>query len=95
MLNILLILHIVISILLIIVILLQRTGADSISGISGGNSNVSHSSTGNPLVKITTVLAAAFMINALLLNNLSTKQHKAPVKIFEENLKQPKIPIAK
>ena len=93
MLNILVILHIIISILLIIAILLQRTGTDS--GIGGNNANFNPSSGRNPLIRITTILAVSFMINILLLNNLSTKKHKAPVKIFEETLKQPQIPIEK
>ena len=95
MLNILLILHIIISILLIIAILLQRTGTDSISGIGGNNANFNPSSSRNPLIRITTILAVSFMINILLLNNLSTQKHKAPVKIFEETLKQQQIPIEK
>ncbi|MDX2049723.1 MAG: preprotein translocase subunit SecG [Rickettsiaceae bacterium] len=75
MLNILLIVQITISILLILVILIQRTGADSLSGLSGGGNSgvVSARTAANFLTKTTIVLAAMFMINSIILANLSSK----------------------
>ena len=88
MINALLIIHIVIALLLITVILMQRTGNDGLSGLSGGSNAglISVQSAANFLTKTTVVLAAAFMVNALVLGNLSikkddslsSKMHKTP-----------------
>ncbi len=75
MLNILLIIQIVISLLLVIVILIQRTGADSLSGLSGGGNSgiMSARSATNFLTNVTIVLAAFFLLNSIVLSNLSSK----------------------
>lgn len=80
MLNILLVIHLVISLLLIAVILLQRNKGDALAGLaasSGGTGLVSARSTANFLSRVTVVLAVLFMCNALLLANLSGKSHKS------------------
>ena len=75
MLNILLFIHIVISLLLIVVILLQRTGADGLSGISGNNMGiVTGRAAANFLTKTTVVLATLFILNSIVLANLSSKK---------------------
>jgi len=76
MIDIFLFIHMVIAVLLIIVILMQRTGTDGLSGIGGGNGMgvVSHRSAANFLTKMTVILAALFMANALLLANFSSKK---------------------
>lgn len=76
MLNTLLFLHLVIALLLIFVILLQKTSTTGVSGIgSGGNSMgiVSSRTALNLLIKTTIVLAIMFFINAIILANLSTQ----------------------
>src|ERR1044071_7653129 len=99
MMNILLFIHIVIAALLIIVILLQRTGTDGLSGIGGGNNMgvVSARSAANFLTKTTIVLASLFFINALVLANLSSK--KSPdiskkIEQIEKKGEENALPIA-
>lgn len=98
MMNILLFIHMVIAILLIIVILLQKTSADGLSGIGGNNMGIiSARSAANFLTKTTIILATLFFINALILANLSSKSgnnisKKIETPIIEE---ENKVPIAK
>jgi preprotein translocase subunit SecG len=97
MMNILLFVHLVIAILLIVVILLQRTGADGLSGIGGSNMGlVTGRSAANFLTRTTIVLAALFFINAIILANLSAKSSPDILKKIEE-LKQEEtsLPIAR
>lgn len=98
MMNILLFVHVVIACLLIIVILLQKTGADSIGGIGGGNMGVvSARSAANFLTKTTVILASLFFINAIILANLSSRK----VSHIDQTIEQMKkidsnaLPIAK
>jgi len=100
MMNILLFIHMVIAVLLIIVILLQRTGTDGLSGIGGGNNMgvVSARSAANFLTKTTIVLAGLFFVNALVLANLSSR--RAPnvaeqIEQQENKLQEDSLPIAK
>ncbi|NRB11059.1 MAG: preprotein translocase subunit SecG [Rickettsiaceae bacterium] len=106
MINTLLFIHLIIAILLIVVILLQKTSTDGLSGIGGcGNMGlVSGRSAANFLTKTTIVLAAVFFANALLLANLSSKQHDDIAKKLEQPNKkledttipqQEAVPIAK
>lgn len=95
MLDILLIVHLVLSFLLIFVILIQKTSADGLSGLSGGGINsggvFSPQTAASILHKITILLASLFMINALILANLSSfNPHKDIITDTKEE-----IPIAK
>jgi len=96
MINILLILHLIIGLLLLISILLQKTSSDSITNLAGNNSGlISAQGAANFLTKTTVVLAAAFMINAIVLGNLSTRKSEQTIQI-EKNIQQDKdLPIAK
>lgn len=84
MIDILLIVQIVISVLLITVILIQRTGSDSLSGLSGGGNTgvVSARAAATFLSRTTIILATIFMINSIILANLSTKSKNS--KIIEQ-----------
>jgi preprotein translocase subunit SecG len=85
MMNILLFVHLVVALLLIVVILLQRTGADSLSGIGGSNMGiVTGRSAANFLTKTTVALAVIFFINAIILANLSSQSSGGIVKKIEE-----------
>ncbi|MFY9590241.1 preprotein translocase subunit SecG [Rickettsia endosymbiont of Halotydeus destructor] len=100
MINILLFIHIVIAVLLIIVILMQRSGSDGISGLSGGNNMgvVSAKTVGNFLTKSTMVLAALFLVNAIVLANLSSKKRPdlvTKINQIDESQKGNSLPIAK
>jgi len=77
--NIVLIIHLAIVISMILVILVQRTNTDGLSGLGGGSSsgNTLFSVRGkaNILTKITSFLAVGFLITSLTLAYLAS--HKA------------------
>lgn len=76
MINTLLFIHLIIALLLVIVILLQKTSTDGLSGIGGGGGNmglVSGRSAASFLTRMTVVLAIIFFCNALVLANLSSQ----------------------
>ncbi|XVN42731.1 MAG: preprotein translocase subunit SecG [Candidatus Rickettsia vulgarisii] len=100
MMNILLFVHIVIAILLIVVILMQKTGSDGLSGIGGNNMGVVTGRTvANFLTKTTVVLAACFIVNAIVLANLSSKKDSGIVENLDQVGGKPaettSLPIAK
>lgn len=79
MINTLLFIHIVISLLLVVVILIQKTSTDGLSGLGSGSSNmgiVSGRSAANFLTKTTIVLAILFFISAITLGNMSSRSTK-------------------
>ena len=104
MMNTLLFIHLTLAILLIAVILLQKTSADGLSGIGGGGGNmgiISGRSAANFFTKTTVILATAFFINAIILANLSSKKHiDISQKIEEQGAAKPmqdndSLPVAK
>lgn len=96
--NILLFIHVVIALLLITVILLQKTGSDGLSGIGGNNMGiVSARSASNFLTKTTIILATLFFINAIILANLSTKKTvdlNKRIQEIEQKNKENTLPLA-
>lgn len=100
MIKILLTIHLIISLLLIITILLQRTQADGLSGLSGGSAMgglgvISARTASNFLSKFTIFLAIAFAVNALLLGNIAARNSSKTI-IKEQPINQkPALPIAK
>lgn len=102
MLDILLVVHLVIAALLIVVILLQKNSGDALAGLSGGGNNmgvVSARSAATFFTRITIFLAIIFMVNALLLANLSIKgktSSELEAKLQETQKKtEQAIPMAK
>lgn len=93
--HILLFLQIFISCLLVMVILLQQSSSDGLSGMAGGSfSNISYKSVSSFLTKTTIILSIAFMANSLLLANMSSKQKTSIIdKIKETNEKQENEPL--
>ncbi len=80
MINTLLFVHLIIAILLVIVILLQKTSTDGLSGIGGGGNNMglmSGRSAANFLTRTTVTLAVIFFCNALVLANLSSQSRSS------------------
>ncbi len=74
MLNVLLVVQLIVGILLIALILLQKTAADGLSGLGGGNSGVVSAQSANSFFKNSTMfLATVFLINSLVLANLSAR----------------------
>ncbi len=95
MMNILLFVHIVIAILLIIVILMQKTGTDGLSGIGGNNMGVVAGRTVvNFLTRTTLVLATLFIINAIILANLSSKKNLKIIEKIDPKAENTSLPIA-
>ncbi|KJV70932.1 preprotein translocase, SecG subunit [Orientia tsutsugamushi str. TA716] len=97
MMNILLFIHIVISVLLVTAILLHKTGADSLSGLSGRNEGigiVTSKAATSFLTRIIVILATCFFINAIILANLSSKKNISitdKLQLQEKNT----VPLAK
>lgn len=74
--TILMVAHLIIAVLLVGIILLQRTSDDSLGGLSGGSGFggvMSARSSATFFTRLTSVLAILFVINCLLLANLSLK----------------------
>ncbi len=98
MLNIFLIIHLVVCALLVIVILLQKTGADSISGLgmssTGRSGLVTAQTAASFLVKTTIVLAVIFMCNALFMSYLFNKENAKSLSKIEKAVDKT-IPMAK
>lgn len=99
MLDILLVVQIVIGALLITVILLQKTGADGFLGSGGGAAGggiVTAKSAANFFSRATMVLGACFIINSIILANLSGKKKAEHLPIIkEETEKTNSLPMAK
>ena len=72
--NLFLILHAVLALVLIVIILLQRSDGGALGGIGGGNFSgmLTGRSSANFLTKFTAVIAALFLCNSLLLAILSS-----------------------
>ena len=80
--TVLLAIQVIIVVFMIFVILLQKTGANSLAGLSGGgNSAFSTKTTSNALYKITIILAICFIVNSLviakIINSAHTDKHKS------------------
>lgn len=77
----LLTLQVIVACLLIILVLIQKSDGDSLSGIGGGsgglNSVISSKSTASFLSKATMALIAFFMLNCLLLASIANNSNKS------------------
>jgi preprotein translocase subunit SecG len=93
MINTLLFIHLIIAILLVIVILLQKTSTDGLSGIGGGGNIglVSGRSVANFLTRTTVILAITFFCNALVLANLSSQPRSNLTNKLEKSSEQNSI----
>jgi len=82
--TILLIIQIFIVLCLVGVVLLQKTGGDSLAGLSGGGHNfLSSKSASNVFSKATIILAIAFMTNSLIIAKNITHKTKPKSSIIE------------
>ena len=86
--------QIILALAIIGCVLLQRNGVDSLGSLGGGSgingSNIiSGRATANFLTKATTVLMICFMINSLVLGNLSVREHHKTSVIEQKEVKQP------
>ena len=96
--DILITIHIIICALLIIAVLLNNNDGSVLSGLSGGSDGgVVSSNTANLfLIRITMFLVAAFMINSIVLANLTIKKFDSQkiVEKIKEQDNTTSIPIA-
>ncbi len=102
MINSLIFIHFIVSLLLITVILLQKSGIDDLKGISGSANNmgvISGQMANSFLTKTTIILGAIFFINAIILANFSSKSQSIIINKIENNSKiiapeKQNVPIA-
>lgn len=82
--SILLFIQVFIVFFLILTILIQKTGGDSLAGLSGGGHGVfSSRSSSNMFSKATIILAIAFMANSLLIAKVSMHTNKPKQSLIE------------
>lgn len=77
--TILVVFHIIVSLLLVGIILFQSNNTDALKGIGGGGSSgldgvMSSAASASFVTKLTSILAAIFMINCLVLANISSRE---------------------
>lgn len=88
----LLVLQIVIAFVMIILVLIQKSDGDSLGGIGGGSGGmgavISSKSSANLLSKITMFLAAAFMLNCIILASISGKDNDKVKSEFEQIIQE-------
>ena len=83
--------QIVLSVLIILLVLLQQTDNDSLSGISASNGNaqmMSKRTTTTPISKFTMILFVLFMFNSLLLATFSARGFSNNNTSIEELVKE-------
>ncbi len=101
MIDILLVVHIIVAILLIAVILLQKSSTDGLGSLGGGSNTgfVTARTAARFLTRTTMFLAGLFIINSLVLANLSTKKHTSIIEKMEQeqqdNKSKDSLPVAK
>lgn len=88
----LLILQIIIAVLMVILVLIQKSDGDSLSGLGSGsgglNSAISGRSSMSILSKTTMFLVALFMINCLILASITKKKSNSISKELESVIKE-------
>jgi preprotein translocase subunit SecG len=91
--TLLFIIQVFIVVMLVALILVQKTGTDSLAGLSGGGHNVfSSKGSSNFLTKLTAILATAFMINCLVIAKVSSSSSKDTKSIIDTiTIEQPEI----
>lgn len=92
--TVLLVIQVFIVLIMAFVILLQKTGTDSLAGLSGGGmSFLSNRSSSNIFYKATVFLAIAFMLNSLLIAKISMTTIQNKSSIIQQMEKQPAIEL--
>lgn len=72
--TVLLVFHVMVSVALVIVILLQRSSSDGLGGLGGGgNALLSGRASANLLTRTTGVLATLFILNSLTLATIASR----------------------
>ena len=89
--TVLMVAHLIIAVLLVGIILLQRTSEDSLGGLSGGSGFsgiMSVRSSATFFSRITMILATLFIVNCLVLANLSLRQSSQSI-VSKITIEQP------
>lgn len=89
----------ILAVLLVGIILIQKNTQDGLQGIAGGGSNsqsfLSSAASASFLTRTTAVIAACFMINSLVLANLSNvKADQTAIEKIENKAKEQSLPMA-
>ena len=88
----LLVFQIILAVLMVVLVLIQKSDGDSLSGLGSGsgglNSAISGRSTMSILSKITMSLATLFMINCLVLASLTKNKSNSISKELNEVIKE-------
>ena len=99
--TILIVVHIILAVLIVGSILLQRSASDGLEGLSGGSGHdavFSGKSTATFLSRVTAILFTVFIINCIVLANLSIRDSKDDIVAKIEKQQQQKatssVPIA-
>ena len=93
MLTVLLVLQIIITLSMIVVILIQRSSSDGMAGLAGGgNSLMSGRASANLLTRITSILAAIFIANSLLMATMTARSSLNETSIIDEISVEEAIP---
>ncbi|MFV9875557.1 MAG: preprotein translocase subunit SecG [Rickettsiales endosymbiont of Dermacentor nuttalli] len=81
------VIQIIIAVLLVLVILMQKTSSDGLAGLGSSSNNLmSSKASANFLTRFTVILAVLFISNSLILAKLSMNAHKES-SIFDEQTK--------
>lgn len=92
--TVLLVIQVFIVLVMGFVILLQKTGSDSLAGLSGGGmSFLSSKSSSNIFYKATVFLAFAFMLNSLIIAKISSVDIKSKSSILDQMENQPAVEL--
>jgi len=86
--------QVIIVITMALLILLQKTGGDSLAGLSGGGGNVmSAKASSDALYKITIFLAIAFFVNSLIISKIYLKDVQSKTSIIDGLEASPSLPL--
>ncbi len=79
--TVLLVIHTILVLFLIVMVLIQRTDSDGLSGLGGGGGNqfLSGRSAANLLTRTTAILAALFMITSLVLAFMASRMTQSSI----------------
>jgi preprotein translocase subunit SecG len=95
--SVLLVVHVILTVAMIGIILVQRSASDGLGGIGGGGGSglMTSRSQANLLTRTTAILATLFIVNSLALSWITQRDIKDSSianKIIEEKIAAPEVP---
>lgn len=95
MLTVLLVLQVIVTVSMVVVILIQRNASDGMAGLAGGgNSLISGRASANILTRITSILAAIFLLNSLVMAAITARSTASKKSILDEIQIEQQVPGA-